>query len=183
MSRFGSGTGPSREKATYELDRLIEWLNIPLKVVNMSVFWVTVILVIAAGIAIFLLNRTRKEKRNERRRGLAVRTAWAARIIALATVAFFLFFFLAKDILGVMTEGISEVLVAVGLVSCILSWWRGWLAGVLLILISFPLSVSFGVSEIGNPIFVLWAAVSLPLFFLISGVLFISSWWLSGKRL
>ena len=148
----------------------------------MSVFWILIILVIVVGTAIFLLNRTRKDAGSEKRRRLATRTVWTARIITLVTMAIFLFFFLAKDMFGVMTEGVSEALVAVGLVGCILSWWRGWLAGVLLILLSFPLSVSFGVSEVGNPIFVLFVAVTLPLFFLVAGVLFVISWWLSGKK-
>ena len=156
----------------------------------MSVFWITVILVVTAGVAIFLLNRTRNDVGNEKRRGLAIRTAWAARIIALATVAFFLFFLFAKDISGVMTRGLSWmdpestfvlVLVAIGLAGCILSWWREWLAGVLLVLVSFPLGVTFGVSEMSSAIFI-WTAVSLPLLFLVAGVLFISSWWLSGKK-
>lgn len=115
---------------------------------------------------------------------LAKRMRWAARVIALGAMAFLLLAWLlqmvfraalwASDILYLVYLGIA-------LAGCIVSWWRQWLAGTLLVLVSFVLGSSLGLlSPWGIASLIAWTwQLGLP--FLVAGVLFLLSWWLSRK--
>ena len=103
------------------------------------------------------------------RQRLAKGMRWTARLIALGIMAFF---FLAlcislmfRDLGG--SDILSLVSLGLALVGWIVSWWREWLAGILLVLASFALSNSSGLG------------VALP--YLVAGVLFLLSWRLSRK--
>ena len=74
---------------------------------------------------------------------------------------------------------VSDVLFAVCLVialaSCIVSWWRQWLAGILLVLVSFALGSGLGFS---NPWRMSYLVTSSPQYlpFFVAGILFLLSW-------
>jgi len=89
------------------------------------------------------------------------------------------FLFLALCINLIFRElGVGDILVLVSLgialVGCIVSWWREWLAGILLVLTSFALSSGLALPWT-------WFWWWLGLLFLIAGVLFLLSWWLTRK--
>lgn len=115
---------------------------------------------------------------------LANGMTWAARVIGLGATAFLLLAWLlqmvwrasfwASDILYLIYLGIA-------LAGCIVSWWRQWLAGTLLVLVSFVLGSSLGLlSPWGIATLVAWSP-QLGLPFFVAGVLFLLSWWLTRK--
>ncbi len=106
---------------------------------------------------------------------------WAARLIGLGTMAFFLLAwclslmfrgFFASDILFVVSFGF-------GLAGWIVSWWRELLAGILLILACLVMGSGLGLSGQWRVSNMDWSRLGLP--FLVAGVLFLLSWWLSRK--
>ncbi len=114
---------------------------------------------------------------NPNRQNVAKGMTWAARVIVLGATAFLLLAWLlqmvfraalwASDILYLVYLGIA-------LAGCIVSWWRQWLAGTLLVLASFALS------SLGSRYYGFRGLVSgFP--YLVAGVLFLLSWWLSRK--
>jgi len=98
----------------------------------------------------------------------------AARVIGLG-VTVFLFFALCISLIF-RELGVGDVLVIVSLgialAGCIVSWWREWLAGILLILTTFALVT-------GLALHWTWFWWWLGLLFLVAGVLFLISSWLS----
>ena len=114
---------------------------------------------------------------------LAKRIRWAARIIGLLAAAFFLVFLIGEIVIfmamqqemGLIRGVLNAMLVIVAVAGCIVSWWRQWLAGILLILTSFALVIS-GIAVYGFTIVLLFGSP-----FLVAGVLFLLSWWLSRK--
>jgi hypothetical protein len=115
---------------------------------------------------------------------LAKGITWAARIIGLGATAFLLLAWLlqmvwraalwASDILYLVYLGIA-------LAACIVSWWRQWLAGILLLLVSFALGSYLGLSSPwGIAVLVAWSPeFGLPFF--VAGLLFLLSWWLTRQ--
>lgn len=112
---------------------------------------------------------------------------WAARIIGLYMTLSLLF----SMVLTGFKEGFGELqdysmafvigmtfVIVIALVGCIISWWRQWLAGALLILTWVAIGVVLYVTT-GTPI--LDAFLNESLIFLVAGVLFLLSWWLSRK--
>ena len=107
-----------------------------------------------------------------------------ARVIVLGAIIFLLIAWLLQmvwrpkiwesDILYLVYLGIA-------LIGCIASWWRQWLAGVLLVVVSFAFGSYLGLSSPwGTAVLVAWSPqFGLPLF--VAGVLFLSSRWLSRK--
>jgi hypothetical protein len=127
----------------------------------------------------------------------------AARVIGLAVTLFGLMMAIGEGIQSLQTEGFGPInLVFFGgsfivlsmfaaLAGCIISWWRVRLAGILLVLTFFGL-ITAGVLAGGpvdlperfSPSVILtnmgWASImGSP--FLVAGVLFLLSWWLSRK--
>lgn len=101
----------------------------------------------------------------------------AARIMAFGAAAFW---FLAGFLYLIFSPlHVSDVLFAVclviALVSCIVSWWRQWLAGILLVSVSFALGSGLGFS---NPWRMSYLFISLPQYlpFFVAGILFLLSW-------
>jgi hypothetical protein len=135
---------------------------------------------------------------------LAKGLRWAARIIALPVSAFGAMMVVGEGIQSVLTEGFGPINSALtwggsfmvlsmvtALAGCIISWWRVRLAGILLVLTFFGL-ITAGVLA-GGPVD-LPERFSLPVIltnmgwasimgspFLVAGVLFLLSWWLSSK--
>ena len=115
---------------------------------------------------------------------LAKGMKWAARVIVLGAVGFLLLAWLLQmmwrtkiwpsDILYLVYLGIA-------LAGCIVSWWRQWLAGMFLVLVSFALGSYLGLSSPwGVAVLAVWSPGSgLPFF--VTGVLFLLSWWLTKK--
>ena len=107
-----------------------------------------------------------------------------ARVIVLGAIIFLLIAWLLQmvwrpkiwesDILYLVYLGIA-------LIGCIASWWRQWLAGILLVLVSFVFGSYLGLSSPwGLAVLVTWSPeFGLPFF--VAGMLFLSSWWFSKK--
>jgi len=74
--------------------------------------------------------------------------------------------FLASDILFLVSF-------AIALAGCIVSWWRQWLAGTLLVLASLVLASGLGLSGQWRVSDMDWSRLGLPL--LVAGVLFLLS--------
>jgi len=69
------------------------------------------------------------------------------------------------------------VLGIIALVGCVISWWNEWLSGALLLILTSCLAIrAIVMSEHAN--ILLWSVV---LAYLIAGMLFFLSWWLSRK--
>jgi hypothetical protein len=124
-----------------------------------------------------------------RKQGLAKGMRWAARIVGLVITAFLLMMVIGETITSIQAEGFKfdveslfvVVPAVIALAACIVSWWRERLGGSLLILVS----IAFGVlPSIGAGWSLLralqgWLMLGLP--FLIAGILFLISSWLSRK--
>lgn len=128
---------------------------------------------------------------------------WAARIIALPVTAFGAMMAIGEGIQSILTEGFGPInLVFWGgsfivlsmvfaLAGCIISWWRVRLAGILLVLTFFCL-ITAGILA-GGPVDLperfslsvilanMGGASIMGSPFLVAGVLFLLSWWLSSK--
>jgi len=122
------------------------------------------------------------------RHGIARLMRWAGRVIALVTACFLLTFIIGESIgeaasgdAGTITTAgaLLAVLSGLALVSCILSWWRERLAGILLVLIAIALGIHIGAYAARNN-FLVWLAIGFP--YLIAGGLMISAWWLGRRR-
>ncbi len=115
------------------------------------------------------------------RQRLAKGMRWAARVIGLLTAAFSLMFLIGDTIVrtamqqgGFIEDVLTAMPVVVAVAGCIVSWWRQRLAGTLLVLASFALS------SLGSRYYGFRGLVSgFP--YLVAGVLFLLSWWLSRK--
>ena len=114
---------------------------------------------------------------------LAKRMMWAARVIGLLTAAFSLMFLIVDTIVRMtMQQGgfIEDVLkampVVVAVAGCIVSWWRQRLAGTLLVLASFALS------SLNSRYYNGFLALVSGFPYLVAGVLFLLSWWLTRKN-
>ncbi len=115
------------------------------------------------------------------RQRLAKRMRLAARVIGLLTAAFSLMFLIGDTIIrmamqqgGFIEDVLTAMPVVVAVAGCIMSWWRQRLAGTLLVLASFALS------SLGSRYYGFRGLVSgFP--YLVAGVLFLLSWWLSRK--
>jgi hypothetical protein len=73
------------------------------------------------------------------------------------------------------------IITLVALAGFIISWWRILLAGILIVIVSIGLGISWGLFlEPGEYRYLVYIAVfDLPLF--IAGLLFLTSWWLSKR--
>jgi len=113
------------------------------------------------------------------KQGLAKGLRWAARVIGLYMTLSLLF----SSVLAGFKEGFGELeysmtfVTVIPLAGCIISWWRQRLAGALLILTWAAIGVLLVTT--GKPI--LDAFLNESLIFIIVGVLFLVSWWLSRK--
>jgi len=116
---------------------------------------------------------------------LAKRMKWWARVIGLG-FSFIFLIFLGGSIAKILDSfgpipieaALLGILMATGLAGCLISWWRERLAGTLLILAAFGL-VTHSIVMVGFSHITLWSTFGLP--YLIAGVLFFSSWWLSRE--
>ena len=119
------------------------------------------------------------------------RIRWAARIIGLVITVFLLMFLIGETIMSIQAEGLKfdveglfiVVPALVALAGYIVSWWRERAGGLLLILVSITFGVLPSISA-QPPWSVLealqgWLMLGSP--FLIIGVLFLISSWLSRK--
>ncbi|MBI4286087.1 MAG: hypothetical protein HY670_09375 [Chloroflexi bacterium] len=109
---------------------------------------------------------------------------WLARLTGLGTTVFLLLAWLLQmvwrpriwesDILYLAYLGIA-------LAGCIVSWWRQWLGGILLVMVSLALGSYLGLSSPwGIAVLVAWTPeLGIPFFG--AGVLFFLSWWLSRE--
>ncbi len=123
-----------------------------------------------------------------RKHRLAKSMRWVARVMVLAAAGLFLTFLIGEALgagldLGsesITTEGISLIaLVGIALIGCAISWWREWLAGVLLVLVSIGFGVHIGVYARSNYL-PAWLIAGLP--YLIAGMLLFTSQWLRGRQ-
>ncbi len=81
--------------------------------------------------------------------------------------------------IGLDTGGFLMLsLAAMALASCIVSYWRLRLAGILLVLISIAFGVQISVYAIDNHFFA-WVIMGFP--YLVAGALMILGWWLERK--
>ena len=129
---------------------------------------------------------------------LAKGMRWAGRMIALPLATFFFVFMIGEFIDSVTTEGLQHamniggllggVTIILTLVGCIISWW--WLlpAGAILIFAYLFGAISSGLSAVYHVGFFNWSQFrdfwSIPgIIYLIAGVLFILSWWLTRKSI
>jgi hypothetical protein len=125
----------------------------------------------------------------------------AARVIGLAVTLFGLMMAVGEGIQSYTAEGFKGfnleflqgllvlLTVVIALAGCIISWWRVRLAGILLIVAP----VAWSIAVIFNPIvcgqnwsmsFLIGSLLHYVTFgspFLLAGVLFLLSWWLSKK--
>lgn len=117
---------------------------------------------------------------------LAKGMKWSARVIGLCVAGFFLTFLIGETITSILTEGwqpvMREVMVEVipmgvfagiALAGAILSWWRERLASILLMVTAIGVGILVEVPARVRLMF------GLP--YLLAGVLFLTSWWLSRK--
>ncbi len=113
--------------------------------------------------------------------GPAKAVRWAGRIIGFWETGLNLAFFLVAMILSDVSSSryiiFTTATLAVGFTGCFASWWRDWLAGVLLILAA--LGTVAGMILGLYDVFA-WLWVGLP--FLAAGVLFLFPWQLSKSR-
>lgn len=91
------------------------------------------------------------------------------------------FFFLALCISLMFRDlGGSDILslasLGIALAGWIVSWWREWLAGILLVLAPLPMGSGLGLNGQWRVSDMDWSRLGLPL--LVAGVLFLLSWWL-----
>ncbi len=109
------------------------------------------------------------------------------RLIGLVAAGFSLVFLIAEIIGRAITEdAIRDVmpgvllayLVAIAMISFILSWWRERLAAILLVLSAIGLGIHIGVYA-GRNHFLDWSIVGLP--YLTAGGLLLYAWWLERK--
>jgi len=123
---------------------------------------------------------------------------WTGRIIALPLAAFLFVFMIGEFIDSVKTEGLQHAMqiggllggmtIMLALVGCIISWW--WLlpAGVLLIFAYLFGAISSGLVAVYHVGVFRWGQFgdlwSIPgIIYLVAGVLFLLSWWLTRKTL
>jgi hypothetical protein len=111
---------------------------------------------------------------------------WVARVIGLGETELLLFGVLAGWSFNPPSSSVEVILapatVAIALAGCIVSWWRVRLAGILLIVTSFGVLINplFIRPVVDGHFFILdYLMFASPL--LVSGVLFLLSWWLSRK--
>jgi len=101
----------------------------------------------------------------------------AARIIALGAAGFFLVALIGSAFAEddpFTTEGMLLVLiVGIALAGGILSWWREWLAGILLVVAALAIGAHIAAFAGRNHILV-WLALGLP--YLVAGGLFLKCW-------
>ena len=118
---------------------------------------------------------------------LAKRMRWAARIIGLVLLVFFLLFLIGETITSIQAEGFKFdpdslfviVPTVIALAAYIVSWWQEGVGGSLLILVSIAIGILPSVSA--RPPWSMsllqalrgWLILGLP--FLITGVLFLIS--------
>ncbi len=114
---------------------------------------------------------------------------WAARVIGVGETAFLLFQWLCAQMFT-EAEGsgaianFSAVTAVIALAGCIISWWREWLAGVLLIISWLTYSGWFIYKIAMGPLatrsyFLGYLVFGSPL--LLAGLLFLLSWRLSRR--
>jgi hypothetical protein len=109
---------------------------------------------------------------------------WAARVIGLFATLLGLFIWIGEGIYTIQTEGFGAIqiegvlvgLLVMALAGCIVSWWRDWLAGILLILTFLGLVILVGVTAGSNQV---GAGLMFGSPFLVAGLLFFTSSWLS----
>ncbi|UCH42151.1 MAG: hypothetical protein JSW16_04805 [Dehalococcoidales bacterium] len=100
-------------------------------------------------------------------------------IAALFLVAMLIGAAVTEGVEPIGTAGITLGLLGIlALASCILSWWREWLAAILLVLTAAGFGAHIGVFA-GRNHFLAWLMVGFP--YLITGVLFFVSRRLSTK--
>lgn len=100
-----------------------------------------------------------------------------ARVLGLLVTVLYLFILIVAINLQAQSHAVPEMVGGVlVLAACVISWWRVRLAGILLILISIGIGVFVSIVTSGD---VGWGIVLLP--WLVSGILFLTSWWLSRK--
>ena len=127
---------------------------------------------------------------------------WTARIIGLgASIYFLLFFIILGEIISIV-EGnplpwetksiLMSIFFVIGLVGCIISWWRERLAGILLILVATAFAILIWLLGSGVIIVTIpetnkvesWSMSEWPIYglhYLIAGVFFLLSWRLTRK--
>ena len=144
-------------------------------------FFIAIIILVVP----FTLGFIQESKSATRRHRLAKATRWEARAIGLSGALLYLiglFFLSTFSEAQQYTEAnfnFGHAIIVLALIICIVSLWREWLAGVLLVLISFAVAIWY---RENFPIdsFKSWLWSGGPAF-LLAGVLFLLSWWLSRK--
>jgi len=119
---------------------------------------------------------------------------WAARIIGIVILVLFLWFLIGEVIMSIQTKGFKfeaeslfiVIPTVIALSGCIVSWWRERVGGSLLILASIAFGIFPSVSaqqhqvpwSVGQAL-VHWLMIGSE--FLVAGVLFLISSWLSRR--
>ena len=104
-------------------------------------------------------------------------------IVSIISLGFFLLGLIGGNGTGIVPSDAGGALLAslaaLALASCILSYWRVRLAGILLVLISIAFGVYIGQYAIDNQFFA-WVILGFP--YLVAGALLILAWWMGRKR-
>jgi len=125
---------------------------------------------------------------NAGRQRLVKRMRWAGRTICLVITVFGGTMLVGEAVSefrsqGFMTPSLAgSLLVLIGIVALagfILSWRQDMLAGILLVITSAGLGIHIGIFA-GRSHFLVWSMLGLP--YLVSGVLLLSAWRLSGHK-
>ena len=118
---------------------------------------------------------------------LAKGMRWARRIIGLGAAIFLLVMLTGAAISELLNKSDEPITVAgillgaigaMALSGAILSWWREWLAGILLVLTAVGLAIHIGVYAGHNHILA-WFMLGFP--YLVAGSLILTSWHLSKQ--
>jgi len=154
-----------------------------------SFLWFIIPFAIILGAAILTVVFIRERLSATSRRRLAKGMRWAARVIGVGGTLFYhLCVFFARgfgDPLMLSSTGVilTAAAIAIALAGFFISWWREWLAGVLLIISWLtPLGVVIYAIVIGRHYhydFYEWLGYGSPL--LVAGLLFLLAWWLLRK--
>ena len=125
---------------------------------------------------------------NVDRQRLAKRMRWAGRIICLVITVFGGIMLVGEAVSEFLSQGLAtmsidgSLLLLIGIVAlagCILSWRQDLLAGILLVITSAGLGIHIGIFA-GRSHFLVWSMLGLP--YLVSGVLLLCAWRLSGHE-
>lgn len=150
-----------------------------------SYIWLIIGMIVGAAILTLILIQDRLSTTS--RRYLVKGIRWTARFVGVGGILFYLFCLFAASMFGDDLIGssagviFSRMTLLMAMAGCAISWWREWLAAILLIIswvtplgvvvIGIVMGRQYDVNE--------WLGFGSPL--LVAGLLFLLPWWFSRK--